>query len=63
VGICLRACLLIDLQLKQTSAEILEIDFTDEVSIETAAKKYGDNPLDCLINCGGVFFEPIFSIC
>jgi hypothetical protein len=55
--------MLIDLQLKQTSAEILEIDFTDEVSIETAAKKYGDNPLDYLINYGGMFFEPIISIC
>jgi len=43
------------LKLEATGAKILEIDFLDESTIQQAAKTYGAEPLDILINCGGTW--------
>ncbi|KAF9774437.1 hypothetical protein IL306_007562, partial [Fusarium sp. DS 682] len=40
-------------ELKETGANIIEIDYLDEDTIEKAAETYGDKPLDILINVGG----------
>jgi NAD(P)-dependent dehydrogenase (short-subunit alcohol dehydrogenase family) len=40
-------------QLKALGAKVVELDFTDEQSINQAAKDFGDQPLDILINCAG----------
>lgn len=40
-------------KLEETGARILEIDFLDESTIERAAREYGDQPLDVLVNVGG----------
>lgn len=40
-------------QLKQTGANILEVDYLDEDTIRRAALAYGDKALDILINVGG----------
>ncbi len=44
-------------KLKETGAKILEIDFLDEKTIVAAAKEYGSEPLDMLINCAGKLLE------
>ncbi|RYC54948.1 hypothetical protein CHU98_g11257 [Xylaria longipes] len=40
--------------LKQTGAKVLELDYLDESSIEKAAADFGDQPLDILVNVGGL---------
>ncbi|KAI0097555.1 hypothetical protein GGR51DRAFT_466394 [Nemania sp. FL0031] len=40
--------------LKNTGAEILELDYLDENTIEKAVIDYGDKPLDILVNVGGL---------
>ncbi|TPX09382.1 uncharacterized protein E0L32_009426 [Thyridium curvatum] len=40
--------------LKATGARILKIDYLDEGTIKTAAQEYGDEPLDLLVNVGGL---------
>ncbi|KAH8768083.1 hypothetical protein F5883DRAFT_68372 [Diaporthe sp. PMI_573] len=41
-------------ELRATGANILEVDYLDEESIKQAASKYGERPLDVLINVGGL---------
>ncbi|KAJ5721324.1 uncharacterized protein N7483_009258 [Penicillium malachiteum] len=41
-------------KLEETGAKILEMDFLDESTIEHAAREYGDQPLDVLVNVGGL---------
>lgn len=41
-------------QLRETGTKIFELDYTDDSTIAHAAEKYGDQPLDCLVNCGGL---------
>ncbi|KAF2969162.1 hypothetical protein GQX73_g4406 [Xylaria multiplex] len=40
--------------LKGTGAKILELDYLDENTIKKAAADYGDQPLDILVNVGGL---------
>lgn len=40
-------------QLKQTGANILEVDYLDEDTIQRAALAYGNKRLDILVNVGG----------
>ncbi|KAK3367395.1 short chain dehydrogenase, partial [Lasiosphaeria ovina] len=40
-------------ELRDTGAKVLELDYIDEPTIAKAADEYGDQPLDCLINCAG----------
>lgn len=40
-------------QLKELGVKTIELDFADEASVLAAAEKYGDRPLDILINCAG----------
>ena len=44
--------------LKNTGAGILYVDYTNEASIEQAAREFGDGPLDCLVNSGGFGVNP-----
>ncbi|KAK9439900.1 hypothetical protein VB005_04517 [Metarhizium brunneum] len=44
--------------LEETGATILELDFLDEKSIASAARAYGNKPLDVLINVGGNHASP-----
>jgi NAD(P)-dependent dehydrogenase (short-subunit alcohol dehydrogenase family) len=34
--------------------ETFEVDFTDEQSVDAAARALGDGELDVLVNCGGM---------
>ncbi|CAI7626206.1 unnamed protein product [Penicillium bialowiezense] len=43
-----------DGSLEGTGARVLEIDFLDESTIENAARECGDQPLDVLVNVGGL---------
>ncbi len=44
----------LDLKLRATGAEIVQIDFTDEKTIiDTAKALEPEGPLDVLVNCGG----------
>jgi NAD(P)-dependent dehydrogenase (short-subunit alcohol dehydrogenase family) len=54
-------CFVIDLQLKSTGAKALELDYTDENSINQAAKDFGDQHLDILVNCAGISLFLSFS--
>lgn len=44
-------------QLRQTGANILEVDYLEEDTIQRAALAYGDKRLDVLINVGGEMNE------
>ncbi|KAI1311974.1 NAD(P)-binding protein [Xylaria venustula] len=44
--------------LRATGATLLEIEFTDEDTIIKSAEAYGSEPLDVLVNCGGVNIHP-----
>ncbi|PNS14153.1 3-oxoacyl [Sphaceloma murrayae] len=37
---------------------MLDIDYTDERALKGAARDYGNNPLDCLVNCAGFGVNP-----
>jgi hypothetical protein len=46
------------LKLEETGVRILEVDYLDESTIETAANAYGNKPLDMLINVAGISPHP-----
>jgi short-subunit dehydrogenase len=41
-------------KLKDTGVKTFELDYLDRASIEAAARKYGDVPLEVLVNCAGL---------
>jgi len=45
-------------KLENTGVKIIEIDYLDEATIETAAAAWGDKPLDMLVNMGGLSPHP-----
>ena len=42
------------LKLRDTGAELLEIEYLEDDSIKAAAEVYGDGALDVLVNCAGM---------
>ncbi|KAK0712712.1 hypothetical protein B0T26DRAFT_741712 [Lasiosphaeria miniovina] len=43
--------------LKGSGVHTIELDFTDEASINAAAQEYGNRPLGILVNCAGVYHQ------